>query len=85
MVKIDQYLVQATDRKSKIKLSGLMAMLEKFDIQIVLKGIETQHLHDQYQNDYEQEYNATLSQGYFYDKPSPQVLFNMRKIEVKQD
>lgn len=72
VVKIDQHLIQSEMEKDKMKLLGILAMLQTFNVDIVLKGIETEQQHKQFAiND------MLFAQGYFYSRPTPLVLFNL--------
>jgi len=69
IVKLAPEIVRAAEPKHQHALKSLYNMLVSLEKDVVIKGIETPQQHDQ-----AQALNATLCQGYYYGKPTPQIL-----------
>ena len=70
IVKLDPQIVRAENAKHHLALKSLYNLLVSLEKEVVIKGIETPQQHDE-----AQALQATLCQGYYYGKPTPQILF----------
>ena len=76
MVKIDQSLIQSKKDQDHTILRGIIQMLHTFNLDVVLKGIETEEQHK-----LSETLNVRYVQGYYYGRPRPIALYGNEETE----
>ena len=78
VIKLDKKFVDKLDDKNKIILGKIIELVTELNIKVLCEGVETKNLID-----FLSANGCNIVQGYFYDKPLPEEVFE-KKYMIKK-